>query len=242
MVGDLLAVPRRRAVARRPLVPPAAAGLGGALQPRPRRQRRAEDDGHHRRRAAGGRPASRSSTSRSGWCSSPHAAIALGTLSGGWRIIHTMGSEDHAAAAGGRLRRRDRGRRLALHGHRARRAGQHHAHHHRRDRRRRRDAAAVGRALGRGAAQIVWAWVLTIPASALIAAASYYLLAACGLELALNRAGRWLHRQRTHVEAGAAARHGLRRSPCRRAGRPGASRWPGPSPVPPGRPRDLSTR
>ena len=39
------------AVARRSLVPAAAAGVGGGLQPRPRRQRRAEDDGDHRRRA-----------------------------------------------------------------------------------------------------------------------------------------------------------------------------------------------
>lgn len=31
------------------------------------------------------------------------------------------------------------------------------------------------------ARQIVWAWVLTIPASAIIAAASYYMLAAAGV-------------------------------------------------------------
>jgi len=31
------------------------------------------------------------------------------------------------------------------------------------------------------AGQIVWAWILTIPASALIAAVSYYILAAIGL-------------------------------------------------------------
>jgi PiT family inorganic phosphate transporter len=31
------------------------------------------------------------------------------------------------------------------------------------------------------AGQIVWAWILTIPASALIAAAAYYLLAAAGM-------------------------------------------------------------
>ena len=35
------------AVARGPLVPPAAAGLGRRLQPGPRRQRRAEDHRHH---------------------------------------------------------------------------------------------------------------------------------------------------------------------------------------------------
>jgi PiT family inorganic phosphate transporter len=31
------------------------------------------------------------------------------------------------------------------------------------------------------AGRIIWAWVLTIPASALIAAATYYLLAAMGV-------------------------------------------------------------
>ena len=53
------------------LVPPAAAGLGRALQPRPRRQRRAEDHGHHRRRAARRRSDRRVLRSRSGSCSSP---------------------------------------------------------------------------------------------------------------------------------------------------------------------------
>ena len=78
-----------------------------------------------------------------------HAAIALGTLSGGWRIIHTMGIEDHQAAAGRRIRRRDRRRDLALHRDAPRRPGQHHAHDHRRDHRRRLDPASVGRPLGR---------------------------------------------------------------------------------------------
>ena len=43
-----------------------------------------------------------------------HAAIGLGTLAGGWRIIHTMGSKITQAAAGRRLRGGDRARRLAL--------------------------------------------------------------------------------------------------------------------------------
>ena len=43
-----------------------------------------------------------------------HAAIALGTLSGGWRIVKTMGTQDHQAQAGRRLLRRDGGRRHAL--------------------------------------------------------------------------------------------------------------------------------
>ena len=69
----------------------------------------------------------------------------------GRRLAHHPhdGIEDHQAAAGRRLRRGDRRRRLALHRDAPRRAGQHDPHDHRRDRRRRRDAAAVGRALGR---------------------------------------------------------------------------------------------
>ena len=78
-----------------------------------------------------------------------HAAIALGTLSGGWRIIHTMGSKITKLHAGGRFRRRDGGADLALHRDAPRRPGQHDAHDHRRDHRRRIDPAAVGRALGR---------------------------------------------------------------------------------------------
>ena len=64
-----------------------------AYSPGPRRQRRAEDDGDHRRRAAS--PAATSTAFRIDmWVVlSAHAAIALGTLSGGWRIIHTMGSK-----------------------------------------------------------------------------------------------------------------------------------------------------
>ena len=40
-------LPARHAVARGPVVPPAAAGFGRRLQPGPRRQRRAEDHRHH---------------------------------------------------------------------------------------------------------------------------------------------------------------------------------------------------
>ena len=73
----------------------------------------------------------------------------LGTLTGGWRIIHTMGSKiTKLQPVGGfaaETARRDR----ALHRDAPRRPGQHDAHDHRRDRRRRRDPAPVGRALGR---------------------------------------------------------------------------------------------
>jgi PiT family inorganic phosphate transporter len=68
-----------------------------------------------------------------------HAAIGLGTLSGGWRIIHTMGTKITKRAT----------RRLS--------------------------AVRWG-----VAGQIVWAWVLTIPASAAIGALCYGVLALLG--------------------------------------------------------------
>jgi phosphate/sulfate permease len=91
------AVARRRvalhaqhAVCRGPQIPGDAARLGGALFDRPRRQRCAEDHGHHCRPALRGRAA------RLGlpfWVVlSCQAAMALGTLIGGWRIVRTMGS------------------------------------------------------------------------------------------------------------------------------------------------------
>ncbi len=83
---------------------------------------------------------------------SAHAAIALGTLSGGWRIIHTMGSKITKLHAGWRLRRGDRWRHFALHRDLPRRAREHDAHDHRRNHRRRVDQTPVGRALGCGRA------------------------------------------------------------------------------------------
>ncbi len=93
MVADLLDLPRTRAVAGRSLFPQAAAGVGRGLQPGPRRQRRAEDDGHHRRRAVRRRLPRRSSRSRSGSCSRRTRRSRSARWSGGWRIIHTMGSK-----------------------------------------------------------------------------------------------------------------------------------------------------
>ena len=84
-----------------------------------------------------------------------HMAIGLGTLSGGWRIIHTMGSKITKLHPGGRLRGRDRRRGGDPHRHPARRRHQHDAHGDRRDRRRRRHAPAVRRPLGRGPADRV---------------------------------------------------------------------------------------
>ena len=77
-----------------------------------------------------------------------HAAIALGTLSGGWRIIHTMGSKITKLQPVGGFAAETAGRDLALHRDAPRRAGQHDAHDHRRDHRRRIDPPPLGRALG----------------------------------------------------------------------------------------------
>jgi PiT family inorganic phosphate transporter len=108
-----------------------------------------------------------------------HAAIGLGTLSGGWRIIHTMGNRitklqpvsGFAAETGATV---------AIYTATALGVGISTTH------------TITGAIVGVGttrrlsavrwgvAAQIVWAWVLTIPAAAAIGAASYLLLAALG--------------------------------------------------------------
>ena len=145
-----------------------------ALQPRARRQRRAKDDGHHRRGAL----------RRRVHPDVPHPVLGHpGRACVDWprdalrRVAHHPhdGIEDHAPAAGRRLRGRDRRRRLALRRHGARRARQHDAHD---------TGAIVGVGATRRlsavrwgvAGQIVWAWVLTIPAAAAISSVSYWLL------------------------------------------------------------------
>ena len=78
-----------------------------------------------------------------------HTAIGLGTLAGGWRIIHTMGSKITKLQPVGGFAA-ETGAAIALMvGDADRRAGQHDACDHRIDRRRRRDAAPVSGALGR---------------------------------------------------------------------------------------------
>jgi len=111
-----------------------------------------------------------------------HAAIALGTLSGGWRIVHTMGTRitrlrprggfaAEAAAASSILLS------TALH------VGVSTTH------------VITGAIAGVGsiqrlkavrwavASRIVWAWIFTIPASALVAWVTYSLLYTAGLDL-----------------------------------------------------------
>jgi PiT family inorganic phosphate transporter len=109
-----------------------------------------------------------------------YTAIAAGTLSGGWRIIHTMGSKITRLQPVGGFAAETAG---AFSLFTATALGVPVSTTH----------TITGAIVGVGstrrlsavrwgvAGQIVWAWVLTIPAAAVISAATYYLLAAGGL-------------------------------------------------------------
>jgi inorganic phosphate transporter, PiT family len=109
-----------------------------------------------------------------------YSAISLGTLSGGWRIIHTMGSKITKLQPVGGFAAETAG---AVSLFTASYFGIPVSTTH----------TITGAIVGVGsvrrlsavrwgiAGQIVWAWVLTIPASAGIAAVTYYALAAFGL-------------------------------------------------------------
>jgi len=111
---------------------------------------------------------------------SAYTAIAAGTLSGGWRIIHTMGSKITRLQPVGGFAAETSG---AVSLFTATALGVPVSTTH----------TITGAIVGVGATrrlsavrwgiagQIVWAWVLTIPASALIAAAAYSLLVAGGI-------------------------------------------------------------
>jgi PiT family inorganic phosphate transporter len=110
-----------------------------------------------------------------------YSAISLGTLSGGWRIIHTMGSKITRLQPVGGFAAETAG---AISLFAATSLGVPVSTTH----------TITGAIIGVGstrrlsavrwgiAGQIVWAWVLTIPASAIIAALTYYLLAFAGLK------------------------------------------------------------
>jgi PiT family inorganic phosphate transporter len=110
-----------------------------------------------------------------------HVAIALGTLSGGWRIVHTMGSKITKLQPFGGFAAETAG---AITLFTASSLGIPVSTTH----------TITGAIVGVGAVRrlsavrwgvagrIVWAWVLTIPASALIAALTYRLLALAGWE------------------------------------------------------------
>jgi PiT family inorganic phosphate transporter len=109
-----------------------------------------------------------------------HAAIALGTLSGGWRIIHTMGQKITRLQPVGGFAAETAG---AVSLFTATSLGVPVSTTH----------TITGAIIGVGATRrlsavrwgvagrIVWAWILTIPASALIAAATFYGLALLGM-------------------------------------------------------------
>jgi PiT family inorganic phosphate transporter len=111
---------------------------------------------------------------------SAHAAIAPGTLSGGWRIIHTMGQKITRLQPVGGFAAETAG---AISLFTATAMGVPVSTTH----------TITGAIIGVGstrrmsavrwgiAGRIVWAWVLTIPASALIAALAFYLLSALGM-------------------------------------------------------------
>jgi PiT family inorganic phosphate transporter len=110
-----------------------------------------------------------------------HTAIGLGTLAGGWRIIHTMGSKITKLQPVGGFAA-ETGAALALMT--ATLIGVPVSTTH----------AITGAIVGVGstrrlsavrwgvAGQIVWAWVLTIPAAFTVAAVTYKLLALSGVE------------------------------------------------------------
>ena len=109
-----------------------------------------------------------------------YSAISLGTLSGGWRIIHTMGSKITRLQPVGGFAAETAG---AVSLFTATAFGVPVSTTH----------TITGAIIGVGstrrlsavrwgiAGQIVWAWILTIPASAGIAAITFYLLRAIGL-------------------------------------------------------------
>ncbi len=111
---------------------------------------------------------------------SAHAAISLGTLSGGWRIIHTMGSKITRLQPVGGFAAETAG---AVSLFTATSLGVPVSTTH----------TITGAIVGVGATrrlsavrwgiagQIVWAWILTIPASAAIAAGTFYVLHAVGM-------------------------------------------------------------
>jgi PiT family inorganic phosphate transporter len=105
-----------------------------------------------------------------------HAAIALGTLSGGWRIIHTMGSRITKLQPVGGFAAETAG---AISLFTATHLGVPVSTTH----------TITGAIIGVGsikrlsavrwgvAGKIVWAWILTIPASAAIAGVTYWIVA-----------------------------------------------------------------
>ena len=162
------------AVRGRSRLPHPAIRLGLAVFARPWRQRRAEDHGHHRGAALFAGTSRRANSSVPFWVVlACQAAMALGTLMGGWRIVRTMGlritkltpMQGFCAETGGAAT-------LFM----ATWLGVPVSTTH----------TITGAIVGVGAARrvsavrwnvassIVYAWVITIPASAIVAALAYW--------------------------------------------------------------------
>ena len=100
---------------------------------------------------------------------SAHTAIALGTLFGGWRIVHTMGSKITKLQPAQRHDARSAAAAITLMANTLRRdPGLHDAHDHRRHRGRRDRPSACRPCDGAWRGRVVWAWVLTIPGAFMI--------------------------------------------------------------------------
>ena len=98
-----------------------------------------------------------------------YVAIGLGTMFGGWRIVKTMGQKiTKLKPVGGFCA--ETGGALTLFWPPRWAFQFHHAHHHRCHRGR---VLRAARCVG-VAGNIVWAWILTIPASAFVAAIAYW--------------------------------------------------------------------
>ena len=155
------------------LVPPPAAPVGRPVQHRPRHQRCPENHGHHRHAAVFHRPPGSTFYVPFWVIISCYLAISLGTLSGGWKVIETLGMKmtklkpvhgfsAETAAAASILFSTFLGIPVST------------------------THTITGAIIGVGATsrlsairwglayRIVWAWILTIPGSALISALCWY--------------------------------------------------------------------
>lgn len=110
-----------------------------------------------------------------------HAAMALGTLTGGWRIVHTMGHRiTNLQPVGGFAAESAGAITLMMLSMRGIPVSTTHTI----------TGAIVGVGVARRlsavrwmvAWKIVWAWILTIPAAGVVAAATYWILAAAGIK------------------------------------------------------------
>jgi PiT family inorganic phosphate transporter len=104
-----------------------------------------------------------------------HAAIALGTMFGGWRIVKTMGSGiTRLQPVGGFCAETARPPTI-IGAHALRHSDLDHARDHRVDPRRRHDARRAIGAMDLGQ-RIVLAWVLTLPCAAFMALITYFII------------------------------------------------------------------